>query len=287
MEAEQAYSRLCNKCRAVAVIDNKPIAYRWLQSLIASPEEHFLQEMKAHGWTDEHLRQMKNVTGKTNDIAKRLVGSVGRLVCSPTFCAELEKLRRQWDSLPSDCRPRLPLARSMKVAHFVDGIQPVALTQEQTDFARAFDCFCDTWRICGMTTWDLPDVDGPKWPQPDLKSERQLSGRLTYDTPWHFRLLKEDGLGDLLRQEYEQVANLKGVDDLKKSCTYGHLFQIDFWDKVINRRYVDSPRRRGFVTAFTAIIAEIVNLDTERVQKLRKWRSALQGGKFRSLTGKR
>ena len=85
MAAEQAYSRLCKKCHAVAIHEHQPLVYRWFEPRIASSEEHWLQDMKTHGWTNEHIRQMNELVGKSNDIAERLTGSLGRLVCSPAL----------------------------------------------------------------------------------------------------------------------------------------------------------------------------------------------------------
>lgn len=229
---------------------------------------------------------IKDLTGKANDIAERLTGSVGRLVCSPVFCAEREELRREWDELPSSLRPPIPLTQSIRASHAIEGLDAVKLTEEQADFATKFDRFFDRWRINGLTTWDLPEVDAPKQPQLESAAD-QLSGRNVIDTPWHFCLLAEDGLGELLRQEHEATANARGVDDLKSWRTYAHLFQIDFWEKVIQQRYVERPRQPGFVTAMTSFIVDIVNLDIERVQKLRKLRSALERGKRTSLVGNR
>jgi len=144
LAAEQAYSQLCGRCHAVAIYEHQPLVYRWLDPRLAAPEEHWLEDMKTHGWTDEHIGQMNELVGKTNDIAERLMGSLGRLVCSPAFCAERESLRRQWDSLSSLSRPNLPLYRSIRAPRGIDGLDEVALTSEQSDFAKAFDRFCDT-----------------------------------------------------------------------------------------------------------------------------------------------
>ncbi len=286
LAAEQAYAELCKLVRAVAIYDNQPLVYRCLQLRIVTPADSLFDEMRLYSWTDEHIRQAKELIGTTGGIAERLVGSAGRLVCSPVYCSARNKLQTQWRSLSVSEQPPFPLCRSHKAAYAIECLKAAEITPQQIAFAQAFDQFCDSWRISGMTSWELPDVDGPKWPEPELSSDEPQSGRLALDTPWHFCPLAEDGLGERVRQEHEEVAKCRDVQDLKHWRTYGHLFQIDYWEDVIRGRYADLPRRRGFVTKLASFVAEIVDLDTERLQKLRKIRSALRSGRLHSLAGK-
>jgi hypothetical protein len=283
-KAEQAYAAICAAGRAVAIHRDRQIWYRWLEPTIAAPAT---DKMKRLGWTDEHIQQARSLIDKANGIAERLQGSIGRLVCSPSFCAARDALRIQWGSLSPSEQPAFPLHRSLKVLDPADTLDIAPASTQQDEFARTFDEFCDSWRICGMATWELPDVDGPKWSEPELGADSGLLGRSTYDTPWHFCLRAEDDLGNLLRQQHEQVAQEMAVNDHNSWRTYGQLFLLDFWEQVIRSRYLDVPRPRGFVTALTSFIADIVGLDGERVAKLRKLRSALQKGTLTSLAGRR
>ena len=182
-----------------------------------------------------------------------------------------------------DAQPTLPLQRSFHCHQQIDGMTPA--TEEQSQFAKQFNQFCDKWQINGMVSWELPDVAGPKWPelQPNPLG---LTGRVTYDMPWHFPLLAEDGLGEFARQEHEALAQEMSVDDQGSWRSYAQMFLVGFWEGVIRSRYTER-RPRGFVTAMTAYIADIVGLDMERIKRLRKWRSAMLRGDLSSLAGKR
>lgn len=286
--AEQCFAELCKTFLSVGICSDQPLPYRWLRPRIGIVSDDFLTEMKPLGWTDEHIDQYKTGSDKADDLAERLKGSVGRLVCSPLFCKRRDELRKKWQKLPLDKRPRLPLSRSPKLSSsgnrmFSREVPPRNLIK----FVREFDRFCDEWRLNGMTAWELPDVDGPKWPAECLSSQRQLSGQFVWDTPWHFCVLAKDGLGEAQRLEHALVAKERGVNDHGKWQTYSHLFEIGFWENVTRIRYKRQQRARAFVTAQEQFIADIVNLDPERVQKLRKMRVALLSGKITSLAGKR
>lgn len=281
LRAEIAYATLCKDFHAIAINRNKPVKHRWMQPETLT-EKALHEEMR--GWISKEVRQAAELIGKTTSVTDRLRGSAGRLVCSPEFCSFRDRIKSQWQQLPGLVRPSLPLTRSVKVAcpnHLseTDGKIPA----DVIEFTRLFDQFCDTWRLNGMTTWDLPDVDGPKWPQPTLSDAATLPGQLVFDTPFHFHLRTDDGLGELHRQEHNRLVD----DELNKWQTYGQLLQIDFWETVIRRRYAQRTRVHAFAMELTKFIAAIVGLGNERIDKLRKTRNALQRGSLSSLAERR
>jgi len=93
---------------------------------------------------------------------------------------------------------------------------------------------------------------------------------------WQSTLQAGDGLGDRLRQEHHRIAGEAGIDDHGSWQTYGQLLQIHFWETVIQSRYSDETRPRGFVTNLENFVGEIVQFDRERVQKPRKLGKALR-----------
>ena len=135
-----------------------------------------------------------------------------------------------------------------------------------------------------MATWDLPVPDGPRWPDPLAGAGSDRPGRAVLDTPWHFPLREEDGLGPFVRREHDRLAREREVEDLMRSPeTYGRLLEVDHWERVLRARDLDRRRPRGFVTAIENVLADLLGLQRETVQRLRKLLSARKAGRLRGL----
>lgn len=289
LQAEQDFAVLCKAWPAVGVDDGGPIAYRWLRPEVPPPNDNLMREL---GWTSEQIEQALELCGKADSVDARMASALGRLTCSPRFIEERNLLRTKWDALPEASKPCFPLHRSPRlpsaecVGESFDGAPLSAsdLQAELVEFTAALDRFCDDWRITSFATWDLPDIDGPKWPDPLFQSTE--AGRQVYDTPWHFPLQAADGLGSPIQAEHAGIGAEKGVDDHGSWQTYRQMFLIDFWEGVIRSRY-PNQQQHGFVTKLLGFVADIVQLDTERVIKLRKTISAFRRGNRRSLAGSR
>lgn len=76
-----------------------------------------------------------------------------------------------------------------------------------------------------------------------------------------------------------------GIDDIDRWETYGRLLQIDHWDRVLTTRYSDRRRPRNHITRVNYILADHLDLDGERIAKLRKLQRALKLGRRQSLRG--
>jgi hypothetical protein len=155
------------------------------------------------------------------------------------------------------------------------------------EFVAEFDGFCDDWHLTGLVTWDLPEVRGPHWAPELAPDDMRRRGGLSVTTPWHFPVICEDGLGRLLEDEHRRQAAERGVDDEESWQTYAGLLELYHWESVFRKRYPRHQCVRGFVTEMNSALSDILDLSTDRVQKLRKTLHALQSGKLRSLRGRR
>jgi hypothetical protein len=137
-----------------------------------------------------------------------------------------------------------------------------------------------------MVTWDLPDPDGPKWPEPTCCPQGSRAEALTFRTPVDFPLLNSDRLGEIARDQHAASAERSGITDIKRWETYARLLEIDHWERVLRTRYADAARPRNYVTFLAATIGQVIDLDAERVQEYRKQLRALKSGR-RSLLSPR
>src|SRR5262249_44075775 len=110
---------------------------------------------------------------------------------------------------------------------------------------------------------------------------------LSVETPWHFPVLAEDGLGRLLGDEHRRQAAERGVEDEQSWETYESLFQIHHWENVLRERYPGEQRVRAFSGGLDSALSKILDLSPDRVKSLRKRLRALQSGKLKSLLGRR
>ena len=121
-----------------------------------------------------------------------------------------------------------------------------------TDFWRGFNAFCDTWRLLGLVTWDLPKTDGPKWSEDYPGKPVGLDGAESLDTPWHFPVEGQDGLGRMLTERHQQRAADHGFVDQSRWATYAHFLTIDFWERVLRSRYAERERPKAEVSRILA-----------------------------------
>lgn len=246
--------------------------------------KYLLASMKEHGWKDRHLHQTRRLAKLGDGLHRRLAGAAGWMISSPTFLQAREKLRVQWQELPEDRRPPLPLTRTPRLDQAPAGAKRQRASQT-THFWRDFDRFCDEWRLLGMETWDLPNVDGPKWSEDYPGKPVGLSGTEVLYTPWHFPVKGSDGLGEILEERNRQNAAEHGFEDPGRWDTYAHLLLIDFWERTIRSRYAGHQRPKGIVTKIIGLLAGLTGCDAERVKKLRLALHDRQSGKRASLKG--
>lgn len=289
IRAEQDFSLLCSSTNAIGIVRGEFIRYRWLQPRIASVSALDPQITARLGWTEDQLECAAKETDARYDLDERISSAAGRLTCSPAFLAEREELKRLWKEIPLERRPWFPFFRTQK-AESIDKLQTgfsaevSEVDRRVGNFFGALNRFCDRWRITGFASWELPEIDGPKWPNDLSIALKEHDGPAPMDTPFHFPTKFSDPIGQILRENHRSEMNERGINDQSSWLTYQELFQIDFWENVIISRYA-SKSNKGFVTRMTSFIAYVVELDIDRVKKLRTVISAFKQGKRSSLRG--
>jgi hypothetical protein len=267
LSAETDFDELSLRFHAVAVSNGRPIEYRWLLPKSSPPTDGQMGQM---GMTDDQICQVLSLQDKANGISIRLSSILGRRVCNPDFLVERDRLRAAWLALSDDQRPPIPLSRTPRSSCLPANIMSSPAPPQVTEFLREFDLFCKKWRLSGMVTWDLPDPEGPMWPEIRPITDRVSDYSLVTTTPPEFPLRIEDGLGAPAFHHQRDIVSQHRVADLKRWQTYGLLFEIDHWERVIANRYADHKRPRGFVLKLEQIVGEIVHKDQTHIQKLRK-----------------
>ena len=284
--AERKFVTLCDQHDAIGVSNGQFIRYPLLRPLLAWPGNFDLSPFLKLGWTPSDIACMRNLTDPTLKINRRLRAAAGRLVSSPKFLEAASNIRNHWEKLPIQIRPFVPIARSFKSPSAGElDLKPAP--QPLADFTAAFDRFCDEWHLLGIATWDLPNVRGPQWVPELAPKDLRERGVLSVETPWHFPVLGEDGLGPLLQDEHRRQAAEHGAEDEQSWETYESMLDIYFWQHVLRGRYPRQQLVRPFVTAMVAVLSDILGLSVERVQRLRKWLGALQSGTVTTLRGRR
>jgi hypothetical protein len=284
--AERQFAALCDRHSSIGVCNGQFLRYALLRRPLSWPPDQELQEFSSLGWTPQDIACLRNMSDPTAKINHRLRAAAGRLISMPSFLAARDRIRELWVELPMQSRPDLPLARSTKLSsNKQPGLNraPEALA----NFVAALDEFCDQWHLLGLTTWRLPSVRGPQWVPGLAPDDVRLRGDMTINTPWHFPVLAEDGLGRLLEDEHRCQAAERSVDDEENWQTYASMFKLYYWEIVFRERYPRQQRVKRFVTEMNSVLSEILELGSERIAKLRKTLHALQSGKLSSLRGRR
>jgi hypothetical protein len=285
--AERVFAELCDRHQAIGVLHARFLAYPLLRPLIAWPEYEDVTQFLELGWSKSDVACVVNLKNPTAKINRRLRAATGRLISSPKFLNAVATIQELWNRLPDDIRPTIPIARSIKIpsADAKLGCKPAPPLLRK--FIAEFDNFCDEWHLLGMATWDLPNVRGPNWVPELAPEELRQRGVLSVETPWHFPVLAEDGLGRLLEEEHRRQAAEHGVDDDQSWETYESLLDICFWQNVLRERYPKKQRVKAFATKMNCALSKIIGVGEDRVKLLRTRLRALQSGTLKSLRGKR
>jgi hypothetical protein len=294
--AEEAFLAACRQFKIVGVrlVDSDDlqssaqlIQYEGLEPQGVS-DTSWLERGRDVGWTDEIIQAARLAMQKSDDVDIRMTGAAGRLVCMPAFLAERDALRDRWLSLPSAQRPSLPLRPIIRVNSLPKPADVRHLSKAATQFAEAFEAFCQKWQVDGFECWNLPRLRGPFWPDSrSAAAPGSANATVSLTTPWHFPALHSDGLGDIAMERIRAERRRHGIDDERAWCQYGQLFRIDFWEQIFRGRYANRPRPRDFVSRVERSLADLLEVSLERVERLRKLQHALKAGRRKSLTGAR
>jgi hypothetical protein len=253
---------------------------------IPSPKINDSEKYKKLGWTPEHIRQLKKSSPYIDSIHDRVRAAAGWLICHSEFVEARNKLQQEWSRLRKDQRPALPLLRSNQLQQKHPETRK-ARESKKLQFHRCFDQFCDEWRINAMITWELPNPDGPKWPNNFFCREAIKEGSTLMDTPFHFAIQSQDETGKDVKRLHDDLAEKREFPDQSKWKTYAQLLRLSFWEVVLDQRYRSNSRVNRYVTIKVSLLAEILGLDQERVLKLRRTLSEFRRGKRTSLRGVR
>jgi len=294
--AEEAFAGLCRQFRIVGVrvVDPRKIEssarfieYKGLEPKREAANDSFLELGRQRlGWTDEQIESARVVLPRAAVLAERLVSAAGRLVCNPDFLTGRNALRNQWLDVKSTERPGLPLSRQF--LERPPKAKERRLSDHATEFVNDLVAFCEEWQLNGFETWELPRPCAPQWP--DLCSSKDgdpRSGTMVLSTPWHFPVLDSDDLGRVAMEQHLADRRLHGIDDARSWQVYAQLLRLDCWERILRGRYVDNFRSARFSTDLVGLLAEILDISSDHVEKLLRRHKALTSGELRSLAGVR
>lgn len=275
---ELRYSRLCERHKLFGI--NQIRSPIFSQLILRRDNTISFQEFRDMAipadWSDERAYEnYRAVVGADkSSIFERRASAAGRLICTSNFRKQRDALKKEWENLPSGERPLLPLSRSPQIGTtFPD--TDVASQEGLLEFTKHFDLFCDAWHLLGMITWDLPDPEGSH----DLGDDPHL--------PWTFPSLKEDGYDLHTRDAAAKLAEQKGFDDRKSWKNYSHILKIDFWERIAISRHSSNGTRKLNKTKLDDVLSSLLNIEPNRVKKLRIEKDAGINDKRFSLKGYR
>lgn len=267
--AETSLAKLCEKHRAIGVFIDRPIAF---EPLLPPPPAPFLEELQWFAKRDDVGASQKALR-QTKEIAARLKGYVGVLLTSTGFLLQREQLRQKWHKIPAKIRPGLPLARTM-----LDEAAPKSLGR----FFREFDVFCERFQLTRMVTWDLPEPAGPLL-DGTPKPARLLAGRAAQlAIPAHFTIRSKDSR-DLRRAiaNRQRIASLDAglkanFSDARTMQTFGKIFEIEHFQRIICARYGAPPRPKGFMNRLNEALASHLQVGAAHFRDLYRRLSKLR-----------
>jgi hypothetical protein len=214
-----------------------------------------------------------------------LKGYVGWLLTEPAFLKELHRLSDCWQALPSEQRPLFPLGR---IGRFPLPASAGALSSEVQAFQQELQLLLDRWGLMQLSTWDLPDPQGPLLPNPLPPGSPALPTHgIHLVLPLHYPLQGDDNLLQQIFDFQRQAARQLGLDEslagLPHFQAYAGLFDVLHLERVIRSRLTGS-RPAGFVMALEQAIASALDCSLTSVQKSRKAISACLRGRRDHLT---
>jgi hypothetical protein len=219
--------------------------------------------LKSLGWEEFGLTHEKTnrllAEGESRALPfhEQLVAYAGWLVTNPTFMDEVAALKQQEE------------------ASFATGLNLVT-----SENSRAINAFLGRWQLAGMSTWDLPEPQGPnlasiKWPE----SAQHAGETVNLELPLTTRLPARFPIRELVAEIREQAAKshllkwLEILDRVSKESlglqAFRHMLHIRFFrDIVVVSRY--GNRFDGNVQALDRAFGHYLGVRSEdSVKKLR------------------
>jgi len=270
-EAEREFTAVCNRFHWVGCWKNNGVPFPLLKTVRIAAAQPFFEEMQ---FRPEQQQQLLSQDDRLEEIRSRSLGTVGWLLTDPQFLKEIAKLQVDYDGIPRAGRPSFPLKRVIVVP---EGIKREVLQE----FEQSLKTLLDRWGLIELITWDLPNPQGPMFPNvlPKDSVARPSHGVEVY-IPNYFLLKGSDDLFLQARELQGLNANSQGIDASFAGNshyeTYGQMFRIMLIEKAIRQRFETLPR--GAVDRIERSAAAALDLGIERVRCLRKWITRCQKG---------
>lgn len=283
--AEREFAKLCDRHHAIGVVEGNLIDYPWLRPRQPMPNVDWAQ-FEGLGWSREEIDCASRLDDPTKEINQRISASLGRLISNCEFLASLSEIHGEWLRLDVQVRPALPLHRFGNTPKWLADGELTSASSDLAAFTADFNAFCDMWQLLGCATWRLPLVVGPLLTPGVPTSGHKSDGLMAVRLPWHFPLRESDGVGSLALEEQQRQAAEHGVEDVQSHSAYATFLRLYHWEHVLTNRYGKQQHVRGFMTKLNGVLASIIGLSSDRIQKLRKHLRALQKGSITSLKGR-
>ncbi len=179
----------------------------------------------------------------------RLKGYAGWLLTEPTFLHDCRSLAQRWKDLPEADRPRFPLRRGSFHSDLPERTPHDRLRGRRRRSRADFFHYCDRWGLAGMASWDLPDPQGPLFPNLLPHGAPALPQRgLHLYLPIHYPLTGDDDLLARILQEQRCLADQLGLPrsaaGLPHHKAYATILEVLHWQRVIPDRFGPSSTSR-------------------------------------------
>lgn len=277
LAAERAFSRACREHGIVGVWGRYTVAYHLLTRQPLLLDNSIVRKL---GWNHRQLGMIRGAAGLAEVAADRLRGVVGWLMTEPPFLAELAGLRGRYEALPAADRPQFPLGRVVILND--PGTLGTELPASTSAFTGDLRQFLDRWGLMQLTTWDLPDPQGPLLPDmlPAGAPARPVHGVHLF-VPIHFPLQGDDDLlsrvREFQRQQATELGLAPGFGGVAHHAQYAQMFRLIHLDRTVRGRFGNRPPR-GIITALEAAAASFLGIGGESVHRLWKWIRACKHG---------
>jgi len=275
-QAERALTFLCEKHHAVGCWQDVPVLCPYLTAPVNMPE---VGQLQALGLNPVQQSQFKRLFQGTQERSVRLKGYVGWLLTEPAFLEQMRQLSQRWQEFASERRPLFPLGR---IGRYPTPASSGDLSSEVRGFHHDFQVFLDRWGLMQLSSWDLPDPQGPHLPNllPPGSPALPVHG-IHLVLPLHYSLQGDDNLIQQIYAFQRQAVRDLGLDEslagLPHFQAYAAMFDVLHLERVIRSR-LDGSRPPGFVTAMEQAVATTLDCSLASVQKSRKGISACQRG---------
>jgi hypothetical protein len=213
--------------------------------------------------------------------------AAGRLLATPSFLADRDRLKALWQKLPTSERPPLPLYPVCRATQVPPDATALPADSLVSEFWTEFKRFCHEHQLLHLATWSLPFPQGPELTGILSSKDEVEQGTMRTRIPFHFPLQKSDDAGTAVSSLHTRQNEERGIHDQGKWESYASMLLIAHWEHVLLNRYLKSKRVPQFVAKLEGKLAAMLGLSPERAQRLRLWLRHLRTSKLQSLASVR